>query len=378
METTSHAASRYIAYFTKGLADVVTGEISALAAGAACGQTADRFTVVTADAAAVTRLCSLGRTIDDFRLLVAGPSAIPDAESFDQLCAQAGAATRAYLAATDPARAAVTPWSVTISARTPSWRRGPGWDLAAPIAARLGGADLRGRSRAPVDLRIQADGEQAHISVSLGPRPPGKRAAGPLRAGALRPSVAAALVRLALGAAGPAAAARGLYDPCCGTGTIPAEALWLSLPAYASDIDPEAVALTTQRLTTQRLATQRLATQRVAVQPAATGPRRPAPRVRVFRHDVLAGPPRDVAARMVASNLPWGKQIQLASHARLFDAIAALTARAVAEGGASALLTTAPQQLVARIRRQAPAARITTRQLGLLGQTPTVVLAQPR
>jgi Putative RNA methylase family UPF0020 len=370
METTSHAASRYVAYFTKGLADVVTGEISALAAGAACGQTADRFTVVTADAAAVTRLCTLGRTIDDFRLLVAGPSAIPDAESFDQLCAQAGAATRAYLAAADPARADVTPWSVTVSARTPSWRRRRGWDPAAPIAARLGGADLRGRSRAPVDLRIQADGEQAHISVSLGSRPPGKRAPGPVRpgavrAGALRPSVAASLVRLALGAAGPATAARGLYDPCCGTGTIPAEALWLSLPVYASDIDPEAVALTTQRLAAQR-------------SPAATGPGRPAPRVRVFRHDVLAGPPRDVAARMVASNLPWGKQIQLASHARLFDAIAALTARAVAEGGASALLTTSPQQLAARIRRQAPAARITTRQLGLLGQTPTVVLAQPR
>jgi predicted RNA methylase len=362
MQTTSQEGSRCVAYFTKGLADVVASEIRALAPGVTLSATTDRFTVIAADAPGLARLRSRGRTFDDIRLLVAGPSAIPDAASFDRLCARAGAATTAYLDGNDPARADVAPWSVTMSARTPSWRRPPGWDPAGPVTARLGGADLQARSRAAVDLRVQVDGEQAHISVNLTATPRELRPAGPVRPGALRPSVAASLVRLALDAADPAAARRGMYDPCCGTGTIAAEAVRLSLPVYASDLDAEAVAITTERLA-------ELAGRAV--------PGRAAPWVRVFRRDVLAGVPRDVAARVVVSNLPWGKQVRLPSHRELFDAIAALTAQAVAEGGASALLTTSQEQLVARIRRQAPQARITTRRLGLLGQTPTIVIAQP-
>ena len=354
METTHEGASCYVVYFTKGLADVVVSEIRALAPGVTVGEPADRFAVVAADAPDQARLRSGGRTFDDIRLLVAGPSAVPDASSFGELCAQAADATRAYLSARDPARADSRPWSVTISARTPGWRRHPGWDPSGPIAARLGGADPHARSRAPVDLRIQADGEQAHISLNLTARPHGKREPGPVRRGALRPSVAASLVRLALHAADPAAAGRGLYDPCCGTGTIPAEAVRLSLPVYASDVDPEAVATTAQRLAT------------LAGQP-----------VRVFQHDLLRGTPRDMAARILASNLPWGKQVRLPRRGELFDAVAVLTARGLAGGGASALLTTSEEQLVARIRRQAPAARITTRRIGLLGQTPAVVVASP-
>jgi predicted RNA methylase len=369
METTSQAGTRYVAYFTKGLADVVASEIRTLVPGATLGETADRFAVIAADGAGLARLRSQGRTFDDIRLLVAGPATIEDAASFDRLCAQAAAATRAYLDENDAARADVAPWSVTMSARTPSWRRTPGWDPAGPVTARLGGADLQARTRSAVDLRIQVDGEQAHISVNLTGRPHGQRSGGPVRPGALRPSVAASLVRLALDAADPATARRGLYDPCCGTGTIAAEAVRLSLPVYASDIDAEAVSITTQRLADLG----GLGGRGGLAEPGRAG----TPRVRVFRRDVLTGVPRDVAARVVASNLPWGKQVRLASHRELFDAIAALTAQAVADGGASALLTTSPEQLVARIRRRAPTARITTRRIGLLGQTPTVVVAQP-
>jgi predicted RNA methylase len=357
METAPQAASRYVVYFTKGLADVVTGQIGELAPGAAVSEPADRYVIVSAEPAELARLRSDGRTFDDLRLLVAGPSAVPDAASFGHLCAQAAVATRAQLAAIDPARADSTAWSVTLSARAPSWRRPPGWDPADLITARLG-ADPRARSRAEVDLRIQVDGEQAHISVSLSARPRGKREPAPARPGALRPSVAAALVRLAVRAADPAAAARGLYDPCCGTGTIPAEAARLSLPVSASDIDAEAVAITSQRLA-------------AVARPRRAGP----PPVRVFQHDLRRGIPRDLAAGIAASNLPWGKQARLPRRSELFDAVAALTAVMLAEGGASALLTTHEQQLAGRIRRRAPQARITTRRIGLLGQTPAIVVA---
>lgn len=352
------AGHSFVVYFTKGLADVVTGEVARLVPGLAVTATAERFAIITARPAQVDQLLAGGRTFDDLRLLAAGPAAAPDQASFSGLCAQAAAATRAYLADRDPQRAGREPWSVTVSARQPPWRAG-GWDPAAVIAARLGGADLHGTERRDVDLRIQADGELMHISASLTARPHGKRETAPARPGALRPSVAAALVSLAVHAAVPDATRRGLYDPCCGTGTIAAEAARLALRVYASDIDPEAVTLTTARLT------------RLAGAPAL--PRPP----RIFRHDLLRPVPRDVRAVIVASNLPWGKQIQLPREGELFDAIAALVAPRLADGGACALLTTSGDRLAARIRRRAPDARISTRRIGLLGQTPAIVVAAP-
>ncbi len=347
-----------VVYFTKGLADVVAAEISQLTPQAEVGEPADRFVIVALDDAELTRLRSAGRTFDDIRLLVAGPAAITDLAGFDRLCGQARDAADAFLRTHDPARADSKPWSVTVSARAPRWRDQPGWDPSGPIGARLNGADLAARSRAPVDLRLQVDGDQGHISLNLTDRPHGKREAGPDRPGALRPSVAAALVRLALQAASSSAIRHGLYDPCCGTGTVVAAAARLSVPVYASDIDGDAVAITAERLA------------------ALAGSGLSLPKARVFRHDLLRGIPREVPARIVASNLPWGKQVELPSRTNLFDAVARLTARGIAEGGASVLLTTGEQQLVARIRRQAPQARISTRRIGLLGQTPAVVLAQ--
>jgi tRNA G10 N-methylase Trm11 len=55
------------------------------------------------------------------------------------------------------------------------------------------------------------------------------------RSGALRPTVAAAMVRLAGRPPGL------LLDPCCGSGTILAEALEVGWQARGIDIDPEAV-----------------------------------------------------------------------------------------------------------------------------------------
>jgi hypothetical protein len=389
METTREGSCSYVVYFTKGLADVVVSEVTALAPRTTVSEPADRFALISADASGLTRLQSGGRTFDDIRLLVAGPSSVPDAASFGRLCAQAAEATRTYLSARDPGRADSSVWSVTMSARVPSWRRRPSWDPSVPIAALLGGADLQGRSRAEVDLRIQADGDQAHISVNLTARPHGKREQVPVRPGALRPSVAAALVRLALQAADPSIVSRGLYDPCCGTGTIPAEAARLSVPVYASDIDAGAVTITANRLTAHadrtvhanRLTAQAdrsvhadrtLRTERIA----KTDRGQPTRQVRVFCHDLLRGIPHDVAARIVASNLPWDKQVSLPRQSELFDAIATLTARGIAGGGASVLLTTSEQQLVGRIRRQLPNALITSRRIGLLGQTPTVVVVR--
>lgn len=160
-------------------------------------------------------------------------------------------------------------------------------------------------------------------------------------------------------------AARGVYDPFCGTGTIAAEAAHLGLPVFASDIDGHAV-----ELTRRRLAGQEAAAAGAAAAPGARG----GLRHRVFAHDVRSGPPRRVSAGIVAGNMPWGKQVETDGRLALFDATARLAGRLLADGGAAALLTTQEGPLVARLRSQR--LEVSSRRIGLLGQTPAIVLAR--
>jgi SAM-dependent methyltransferase len=94
------------------------------------------------------------------------------------------------------------------------------------------------------------------------------------RPGALRPTVAAAMVRLAGQPGGL------LLDPCCGSGTILAEGRRRRWRVWGGDIDPEAVAVARRNL------------------PEAT--------VEVGDARALGLPDRSVGA--VVSNLPFGRQ----------------------------------------------------------------------
>ncbi|MGI5130148.1 TRM11 family SAM-dependent methyltransferase [Pseudonocardia sp. CA-107938] len=333
-----------VVYATKGLVDVVAAEVTELVPARIVERT-DRFLLVRLTPAQLADLGARARTVDDVRLLVAGPAPVTGAGDLQRLGAVAADAVEARLGASEE------PWSVTLAARNPPWRRRPRWEPAPVLAATLHGADAAATARRPVDLRLQVDGEQAHLAVNLWERPLGK-ADGPAWRGALRPTVAAALVRIALGAAGPAARAAGLYDPFCGSGTIVAEAARAGLAVQASDRAPEAVALTRERL-------------------AALG----VPDPQVFVRDVLRGPDQRVSARIVVGNLPWGTQQPVDGRIALFDAVAHLVAQRVAGDGAAALLTTHEEALVARLRRHGLA--VTARRIGLLGQTPAVVTAHP-
>jgi Putative RNA methylase family UPF0020 len=354
-----------VVYVTKGVGDVVADELGGLLPTAAVGPPEEKFLLADVDAADVGWVRAGLRTADDVRLLVAGPRSVADPAGFEELCAEAAERTRRYLAASGSARASSEPWSVTLAARRPVWRGWDGWDPVPLISRLLGGADPAARSRRPVDLRLQVDGAVMHVAVDLDP----PAAAAPTtaagastavtRPGALRPSVAAVLVRLALVGADPATAARGLYDPCCGTGTVVLEAARAGLPVWASDIDRAAVELTRARL-------------------SAAGGVPPSPGAddaghRVFVHDLLRGVPQRVDAALVASNLPWGKQVEVPRRGALFDACAALAARSVGRGGRCVLPTTHEEQLLGRLRRHVPGADVTVRRIGLLGQTPAIV-----
>jgi SAM-dependent methyltransferase len=351
------ARIRLVLYFTKGLGDVVAAEAAGIVPAAEIRQQQDRFLVLTMTAAEAARVGSQARTVDDARLLIAGPERIGGQAGFAALCAAAAGQLRDIIARSgeEPPGA----WSVTWSARNPAWRRAPAWDPAPVLARHFPGVSLDGTERRPVDLRVQADGDMVHIALNLWGRPIGKRRDdGPPRPGALRPTVAAALVRLAIADAGPEVIRRGVYDPFCGTGTVVAEAAHLGLPVFASDIDERAAELTRQRL--------------AGAGSGTIG----ALRHNVFTHDVRRGLPQRVSAGIVAANMPWGKQVAVAGRLALFDAVALLARRLLADGGAAVLLTTHEEPLIARLRRQR--LEISSRRIGLLGQTPAIVLARAR
>lgn len=342
-------ARPFVFYATKGLVDVAEAELCEIVPGVAVRQREERFLVAALTPRDIERVGSRARVIEDIRMMVAGPSPVRDERVLEALCSAAAKEVMASV----PSANDLSPWSVTLSVRNPPWRRKPRWDPKPVLSRVLHGADPSSRQRCPVDVRIQLDSEDGHVAVSLWDRPVGKQdreitASWP---GALRPTVAAALVRLAVDLAGEDAAV-GLYDPFCGSGTIVGEAAQRGLPVFASDRSEHAVELTRERLARTGLAPDNL-------------------RHRVFIHDVHTGPDQRVDARLLVANLPWGKQVRVHDRIALFDATALLAAHTLRSRGAAVLLTTHEEQLIPRLRRHG--LTVESRLIGLLGQTPAIV-----
>ena len=339
-------ARPFVLYVTKGLVDVAEAELLEINPAVPVRQRAERFLIADLTPHEVEEVGAQARLLDDIRMLVAGPMTVRDEDGLVALCASASSEIRASVAGADDS----SPWSVTLSTRNPPWRRKPGWDPNPILARTLQDADPASTQRQPVDVRIQLDGEEGHAAVNIWDRPVGKQGRNISAAwrGALRPTVAAALVRIAVDLGGPHA----LYDPFCGSGTVVGEAALRGLPVYASDRSLDAVHHTRERLARAGLPAQEL-------------------RHRVFVHDVRSGPDQRVDARLLVTNPPWGKQVRVSDRAAMFDALAHLVAHTLRCGGAAALLTTHEEQLIARLGRHGLSAR--SRSIGLLGQTPAIV-----
>ena len=135
-------------------------------------------------------------------------------------------------------------YRVTAQARMHSRLQRP--DLRRAMAAVIGADKPRWRFADPAQLEFQLsewhDGQYvAGLRIS-GPvaRPDGRSAE---LSGQLPATVAAAMVQLAGDAAAGSTESRGqiLLDPCCGAGTILAEAVAAGWAAEGSDLDPAAV-----------------------------------------------------------------------------------------------------------------------------------------
>jgi tRNA G10 N-methylase Trm11 len=131
------------------------------------------------------------------------------------------------------------------------------------------------------------------------------------RRGALRPVVAAAMVRLAGVQPGR------LLDPCCGSGTIASEAVAAGWEAWASDIDDEAV---------------RTAAANV-------------PRALTRRADARDLPYRDGMFDAVVTNVPFGRQFRMdAERGRWMLGVLGEASRVTARGGRVVVLAPPPVQ----------------------------------
>jgi 23S rRNA G2445 N2-methylase RlmL len=152
------------------------------------------------------------------------------------------------------------------------------------------------------------------------------------RRGALRPTVAAAMVRLA-GTGGR------LLDPCCGSGTILLEAMRAGWSTSGTDIDPESIRIATWN----------------------------APNARIGLADVRSLPYEDGALDACVTNLPFGNQFRIDEQNDWLAEATGEMARVTRDGGSVVALSPALESSLPatlRIERQLP--------IRLLG-TPTTI-----
>lgn len=189
--------------------------------------------------------------------------------------------------------------------------------LRTDLRDELTAAVLRDRSRwrpadpAQVELwALQTRPDRVRLGVRLSDRRMRQRGGREVeRPGALRPVVAAAMVRLALEAAPPG---RPLLDPCCGAGTIVAEALDAGRAAVGADVSREAVS-------------------------AAAANLRPGTPLLIA--DARALPFAAGSFGAVVSNLPFGQQHRLAEPAPAWlRRVLAELRRVIAPGGSIVVL----------------------------------------
>ncbi len=171
-----------------------------------------------------------------------------------------------------------------------------------------------------LSLRVDVKDEKALLSLKLTGaafRFRGEERA--FSAGAIRPTVAAALVWLTHPAAGDV-----FLDPFCGSGTIAAErARFPVRRILASDISPQAVAAARRNLP-----------------PGAV----------LLTADARSLPHRDHSVDALATNLPWDVQIQVDDLLALYTDFLREAARVLKCGGALTLLTDKHEALLSACR----------------------------
>lgn len=342
--------STFSAFVTRGLEDIAAAEITASSSAIRCLET--RPKVVMAQAADSQAFRHL-RTVDDVAIVSAQSSSVDDLQDLTSLIAD-GADLERSIEIAQRADRLDGAFSITVSAAHTAY--GPASVIedavARVISARYGWQHVK-LQRAPIDIRVFIDGAWALIGVRLFDEPLSRRSYRVVNVrGSLRPTVAAALVRIATSDKKK----QRIWDPFCGSGTIICAAAELGHEVWGTDIDSEAVNASRENIS--------------AVTREYWG--------RIENADSTSPKTwkKHQTATAVITNLPWGKQVAIKSKRALYDSVGAGVADLGRRGGTGVLLTTEPKHIVQRLRRETGLS-IDERRIGLLGQTPTILTVRP-
>lgn len=197
------------------------------------------------------------------------------------------------------------------------------------------------------DIRIFADRRDVTVSVRLTEKPLFHRGYRTTSVkGALRPTIAAAMVRLAT------QNRKGVVvDNFCGSGTILAEALLVGNRVYGGDIESEATRACKENLSNLGYD----------------------PRNKIRELDASQTKWNDNQFDYAISNLPWDKQIKAESVTKLYTGSMREYARIIRSDGAVCLLVSKPELLVKHAKNYFPTNNITQTNISFLGQSPCIV-----
>jgi tRNA (guanine6-N2)-methyltransferase len=166
--------------------------------------------------------------------------------------------------------------------------------------------------------------------------------------GSLKPSIAAAMVRLAT----KGRANLKIVDTFCGSGTILAECKLAGHQIWGSDINPESIAVILGNLHSIGFKEDD----------------------RIKPMDARATQWPDHFFDCAISNMPWDKQIEVKSITDLYEGAIREYTRILRPDGILCVLLTKPELFIKYTKKYFPQKSIQTHKLGLLGQTPTLVL----
>lgn len=199
------------------------------------------------------------------------------------------------------------------------------------------------------DIKIFIDNSTLYISVRLTAESLHHRSYKvESQEGSVRPTVAAAMVRLAT----KDESHLKLVDNFCGSGTILCEALLSDQEIYGGDIDPDAVAITNLNL--KQIGT--VAPEHIKIQ-SSTRTKWP--------NEIF-----DVAV----SNLPWDKQIAVTSITDLYVGTLLEYKRIMKENSTICVLVSKPELFIKHTKSFFPRADIQSFKVSFTGQTPTIIL----
>ncbi|MDY6773572.1 MAG: methyltransferase domain-containing protein [Candidatus Nanohaloarchaea archaeon] len=205
-------------------------------------------------------------------------------------------------------------------------------------------------SHSNFDIRVHVEFKNVLVSVRLTEKPLYYRSYWTCgRKGSLKTSVAAAMCKLA----DPEPGSK-MVDNFCGAGTILCEGERQGMKPFGGDIDSEAVECSRTNL---RENAPETANQVKTLDAKATG-----------------WP--DSYFDLAASNLPWGKQVEL-NAVELYSQSISEYARILKDQGKVVLLCKMPDLAEKHLRKNFPDHNIDRFRLGFLGQKPWIVYAHP-